>query len=1362
MYICSPISSKAICAWLRRVIVGVLLSAFGFALLAPSPALAAFTRPFLCQIPSSSFSGFGPEGVAVDAADHLWVSEPVPGKVEPGKLGHGKLYEFNPAYSSCGGLASSLEIEGFDFPVRLAIESSTNHFYIVGQQQGGGAGYVEVFDNTGKLVERWSHQFEEGYVAVDPAGSVYVAHRQDGKEPLGDGSSAGIGKFDTKGKPAEFGGVPECEKTKCGYLKGNEITGTTTKAPFELWPESIAVDSQGNIYAVNQGEGNGEEAAVDEYSPNGIFRHAFTGKETPGLGESRHGGGWGGSLLGIAVDPLSGHLLVSVSGHELRTENKGAVDEFDPTTGEFLNQISQTSAESSLHSAEKVTVDSHGYAYVVDGLSKAIDVYGPGHFLPSFKLAEATERKPMSAVLNGAVDSEGLSLNDCHFEYVSEEAFEKEGFSKPSTSDCVPMGSQIPVDRTFHAVHAEIGGLVSGATYRYRLVATTEGVLGGSADSEPLAFTAPHAPRVDSASPANISSTFADLRAQINPLGAETTYHFEYDTSAYTDREPHGVSVPVPDVDIGPGGPTGGADVSVLRQIGGLAPGTTYHFRVVAKNEVGITYEAGGEQPEGTFTTLPTVVPGLHDNRADELLTPPNKGSATDMFGTPKLNGEYRSTDRGYSSESGDGFLLETSAAFGPFPVSVENAYVFKRDAHTSHWETLAPAPRSLGVQSVADFLFNPSGFSQVGFSDTVGSSASGGGTQRQNLVGPLGGPYTILHRDAPAHREGANVESTKIVGASHDLGRVVLASTVEHRGYPLCPVAEQQDLGSLVLCEWTGGYETVNGELQPELNLVNSNSEGELLNPCGATLGAGILEGSARNAVSYDGSRTFFTAPNPLKEANNTSPGCWRPAIEPCLKTEKEVDPPQLYMRSGSETVKISEPEEGVKPVELHPAVYVGASEDGSKVFFVTETELTKDAVGIHEPCVHDPELYQCEIVVEISGTQKCKLTRISVGESGSSGAHVFTVPAVATQGSAVYFTAFGALVPGAPTLKVLEQEEGEEGPVNLYRYDTSTRMTTFVATVSTRDYPNNVTIRLPLGEVGLVSSANWYTTPDGRYLLFASTLGLTGYDTAGNCLLPTISGGSNGHCEELYRYNSAGGNLVCVSCNPSGAPPTSNALFTRSAPSGLSASPPRAMSDDGAYVFFDTAEALVPQDGNGTLDVYEWHDGGIALISSGKDFAPSFFLGASPDGANAFFGTHARLVPQDTDASGDLYDARICTPADPCIKPPPGGTGQCEGDACQNPAPAPIDATPVSLTFSGAGNVFSRSGSVVKPRSLTPAQQLAKALRACKRKPARKRAACEAQARKRYGTKSKFGRRAGRSTAGRRRASASRGAGR
>jgi hypothetical protein len=57
--------------------------------------------------------------------------------------------------------------------------------------------------------------------------------------------------------------------------------------------------------------------------------------------------------------------------------------------------------------------------------------------------------------------------------------------------------------------------------------------------------------------------------------------------------------------------------------------------------------------------------------------------------------------------------------------------------------------------------------------------------------------------------------------------------------------------------------------------------------------------------------------------------------------------------------------------------------------------------------------------------------------------------------------------------------------------------------------------------------------------------------------------------------------------------------------------------------------------------------------------------------------------------------------------------------------------------VTFDGLGNFPAPPGS--KPHVETRAQKLAKALRACKKRPKRKRAACEKQARKKYGSTAK-----------------------
>jgi hypothetical protein len=871
---------------------------------------------------------------------------------------------------------------------------------------------------------------------------------------------------------------------------------------------------------------------------------------------------------------------------------------------------------------------------------------------------------------------------------------------------CAPEASKLAKEGN-QPVHAEIKGLSEGTVYDYRLdAATSLSEHGGALDGDIESFAAPAKPLVEDVSVDDVSSSWADFHGVLDPTGEDTSYYFEYmtvaafaaDGDSFLGPDP-AASAPVTSADIG----SGDKGVSVNVQAGGLAASTTYEYRLVASNGEGAT-----DSGSGVFSTSPAMVAGLPDGRAYEMLTPPNKEDAEDMFGGPENDeggtreeqglGGATNYDLGYSSEDGDHFLLFTTAAFGPFPSSGEGTYVFSRGA--DGWSAQASASPLLGVQSGWDAVYDPLDFSVVGFQ--VDLAVGHGSKPVVNLVGPAGGPYTTVQSGEESEEEAAASTSAEMVGASADLGRVVLESA-DHELAP-APNKEKQDPGSQALYEW-GAAEG--------LRLVNLNPKGKLLQ-CGAILGESgdqpDPEGGTHGAVSAAGSEVFFTAPDPYEE--NAGSGCWNGGIE---------NSPQLYMREdGKTTVEISAPEKGVsdsscahREEACHPAIFVGASKDGAKVFFMTQTELTKEAQVLG---LHDVELYEYD--TEVPEGQR--LTRVSAGEEGApgrvSGAAVVNVPAVSSDGSAVYFTA---------TDKRLTSTAPEGG--GLYRYDTVTHTTTYVA--PSGDYPalhepQHAWYSSILGlraVAGLSVSANYYATGDGQFLIFTSSQNITGYDPAGR--------------PELYRYHyepesASGGSIVCVSCNPNGSSPSYGATFTRSALSvdNPGGGTPRPISENGQYVFFDTQESLLPADTNGKVDVYEWHEdpvsheGAISLITTGQDTSNSFFLDSSPDGRNVFFGTHAQLVPADQDNQGNLYDARIEGGF-----PAPSGPGPCEGDACDNPPPAPSDPTPALLPSVGEGSLLSvvpppvvkknavkcakpkklKKGKCVKPRAKKKAKQ-------------------------------------------------------
>jgi hypothetical protein len=292
---------------------------------------------------------------------------------------------------------------------------------------------------------------------------------------------------------------------------------------------------------------------------------------------------------------------------------------------------------------------------------------------------------------------------------------------------------------------------------------------------------------------------------------------------------------------------------------------------------------------------------------------------------------------------------------------------------------------------------------------------------------------------------------------------------------------------------------------------------------------------------------------------------------------------------------------------------------------------------------------------------------------------------------------------------------------------------------------------------------------SPDGRYLAFRSVSSLTGYDNhpadPEDCGQPPEQlGGEFGPepCGEVYLYSADSGKLACVSCNPTGETPSGESYLE--GPSfnglvdGLKGPPvhqPRDVSDSGK-VFFNSSDALVPEDVDGTQDVYEYEPVGagscttadstfsegsggcVSLLSAGTSPQESKFLDASETGGDVFLLTTAKLSSQDPGEAWVVYDAHECTGAVPChvavVGSPP-----CSTEASCRPAPTPQPASygaPSSATFSGAGDIAPVAPASVKGKArLTRTQKLAKALKACAKRSKKKRAVCEKQARRAYG---------------------------
>jgi hypothetical protein len=503
-------------------------------------------------------------------------------------------------------------------------------------------------------------------------------------------------------------------------------------------------------------------------------------------------------------------------------------------------------------------------------------------------------------------------------------------------------------------------------------------------------------------------------------------------------------------------------------------------------------------------------------------------------------------------------------------------------------------------------------------------------------------------------------------------------------------------------------------GGPSPQLRQVDLDNNGAMIGPEDA-VGVGAVRASGQfafasgfQAVSRDGSKIFFTATPDASNDFGSSTNV--PTVFARVNGATTVD---LSNPSPSECTRCTrEAEEGEPETsEAKPAVYQGASADGSKVFFTTTQQLvnadTDSGSDLYE---YDFDNSAAERIVQVSGGGPGDLTP-------GAGAGFESVVSISEDGAHVYFIATGILT----TLPNGTGQSAALGQHNLYGYDSETGETKFVATLSPQDSV----------QIGLQEQQGAQVSPNGRYLVFDSYARLAGDDTNGG--------------QAVYRYDFDTGELIWISHGAPNMAPADEGIDATVAikPStvGSGALPTagdanRAISDEGSYIVFSTAERLQASDVNGASNVYLWHNGTVSMISDGHDPAGASYPVISASGADVFFETRERLIGQDTDAFGDIYDARI-DGGFPAPTPEPS----CASEACRGaPSAPPTFSAPATAAFSGGGNLTPASTSFPpvtepkpKPKPLTKAQ-LARALRQC-RKDRRKvrRSRCERAARKR-----------------------------
>jgi hypothetical protein len=1176
------------------------------------------------------------------------------------------------------------------------------------------------------------------YVAVDNSGGP-----SDGDVYVGDTADNVVSKFDSSGALITTWG-------NHGQKTGTDITGNVSHTFAPIHGVAVA-KTNGHLYVLGMsiyeytqdgsyikwyvgglsGFQNAEYLETDPERTSYLFVASGTQlflafpefacgppEECQGLNEYEYGTGT--PITGFALDPAlpelyqdTGTLVYHYSDCEPVVN--GPCDPADSFGSGHLAGGNGVAVDGATHTV-----------YVADTTAGEVAVFGDVR--PIVTTGPPSNVSDSSVTMTGHIDPAGRGeVNSCRFEYGFTKAYDH---ALPCTPDPSSSGFNGPTEVT-----ATISGLSPGTTDHYRVVAgnVAEAVSVGADET----FITTQAPAITGLKASNLTATTADLEAKVNPNGLETKYRFEYGTTIE-----YGQSAPIPDGVLTPSN----SDQSVLVHLEGLIPHNAYHYRIVATNNDGTT-----TVEDHIFNFYPPNCPNsnvrqqtqanyLPDCRAYELVSPEDAGG-TQLYAEGPNTGYATSPSR--FSFSG---AFSTVPGSGGEPIDGSgDLYVATRTA--TRWTTRyvgipakeaaitggpplgppnsTPAPEfrspSVMATNTSSCLAHCQNYVYTDPGMNLFADFNGGNQSIQSIFTSDFQNKTVIASNSPYvwKADGSFVDRWPTNLATVPPGVYPAGSKIYPAGGH--PTSESElsvsPAGKRSLdCPWIGvgqdvaadncpGDVTTSGDMShfvfaTEWNAfapggklgapgsVYDNDTGRATITVASKLSTGEdipsepgdLSGDPLQIpdVSQDGSHILMAAGGTGPCGTATCP------VPPCGDDYSQVrrcqmQPSHLYMRvDGMVTYDVS---------QGHDVRYIGATGDGTKVFFTSEEALTPDDLDT------SVDLYMWSEagalagnpIVLVSGatpgggagepgnsdgcvadfTEKCDVTTYTQqfyceNEKGPAvSGNCISDNAIAGDSGDIYFF----------SPEQLDGTRGIPNQENLYVYRNGRAQ--YVTSLIGDQYC--------YGAYSFSKHCQrierMQVSPDDSYMAFITNTKVTQYDNSGHM--------------EMYRYTPSSRALVCASCRPDGEPPISEVTASQD---GLF------MTNDGR-TFFSTEDPLVHGDTNESIDVYEYVDGRPQLITPGtgetrvpptilfRAISPPGLVGVSADGRDVYFAIYDTLVPQDHNGLfAKFYDARsgggfpASAPVPPCE-----AADECHGESSSAPA-AIADETSANLVV---GNV-------------------------------------------------------------------------